>query len=349
MLYRYATSSDGKLKLRAKIYTSEEHQILQSDIDADAIRVTRTLTRKGFKAYIVGGAVRDLLLNKHPKDFDIATEARPNQIRRLFPHSRIIGRRFRLVHVFYGRDKIIEVSTFRSNAEHSPTNNIYGTLGEDATRRDFSMNALFYCPFKKHIIDYIDGLHDIRRKTVRSLIPPRDSFREDPVRMIRAVKYAAMLDFALPSSIRSAIQQLRFLTEECSKERLTEELYKILHSGHSENILSTADNLGLLEVLVPSLKRNRQGRRKLRSNDPLLSRLRELDKRVRTGGSISRGEVLSSLLLGLAQGNPHWGESTLAVVSAEIRDLANPLCPSNKDLKVLSRKLKHEAQAGVSK
>jgi poly(A) polymerase len=343
LLYRYATSSDGGLKLRAKIYTSEEHQIPQGDIDADAVRVARTLTKAGFKAYIVGGAVRDLLLKKHPKDFDIATDARPNQVRKLFSHSRVIGRRFRLVHVFYGRNKIIEVSTFRSKGGSAPTNNIYGSLGEDATRRDFSMNALFYCPFKKQIIDYVEGLRDIRRKTVRSLIPPRDSFREDPVRMIRAVKYAAMLDLRLPHAIRSAIRKLRFSVEECSKERLTEELYKILHSGHSESILTHSDRLGLLEVLIPA-ERARRGRKKMRPGDPLLLRLKELDKGVRAGESISRGETLSRLFGDLAHRNPHWKDEPLTAVSAEIRDLVYPLCPSNKDLRVLSRILKHAAQ-----
>ena len=338
MLYRYATSSDGGLKLRAKIYTSEEHKIPQGDIDADAVRVARALTKGGFKAYIVGGAVRDLLLEKHPKDFDIATDARPNQVRKLFPRSRIIGRRFRLVHVFSGRDKIIEVSTFRSKTGSAPTGNIYGTLGEDATRRDFSMNALFYCPFKKQIIDYVEGLRDIRHKRVRSLTPPRDSFREDPVRMIRAVKYAAMLDLKLPYAIRRAIRRLRFLVEECSKERLTEELYKILQSGHAQSIFINAGRLGLLEVLIPS-----RTKKKVRPGDPLLLRLNSLDDRIRRGDALSRGETLSPLFWDLRR--PHWRDSPLSEVSAEVRDLVYPLCPSNKDLRVLSRSLKHAAHS----
>ena len=203
MLVRYSTSDKGTAQKRACIYTAEEHGIKKADIDPNAARITERLKRAGYSAYIVGGAVRDLIVGKKPKDFDVVTDATPRNIKKLFRNSRIIGKRFRLVHIFFG-DKIIEVSTFRSiNADA----NIFGTLEEDVQRRDFRMNALYYCPHEQTILDYVGGFNDIRRKRVRALIPIRTIFTEDPVRMIRAVKYSATTGFKLPFFLRLRIKR----------------------------------------------------------------------------------------------------------------------------------------------
>jgi poly(A) polymerase len=340
LLYRYATSSDGKLKLKAKIYISSEHKIVLEDIDYDAVDVIKNLTTAGFKAYVVGGAVRDLLLGKHPKDFDIATNARPNQIKRFMHRARIIGRRFKIVHVYYGRDKVIEVSTFRSEKKGSLNNNIYGTLGEDAFRRDFSMNALFYCPLKQQIIDYVDGYRDIQHKIVRSLSLPKKSFKEDPVRMLRAVKYAALSGFVFSYSIRFSIMKLNLLLNECSNERLTEEIYKILQSGRSEAIVKSMLHFKLLDVLLPSLSGFYAQCRKSKEDNSMLLRLERLDSIIQRKKKISRGEMLSNLLLDLAPLNPQWKGETLDFLQKQLREKIKPLCPSNKDLRAAARILK---------
>ncbi len=341
MLYRYATSSDGKLKLKAKIYISSEHEIALKDIDYDAVHVIKKLTAAGFKAYLVGGAVRDLLLGKHPKDFDIATNARPNQIKRLMHRARIIGRRFKIVHVYYGRDKVIEVSTFRSERKGSRNNNIYGTLGEDAFRRDFTMNALFYCPIKQQIIDYVDGYRDIQHKIVRSLDSPKKSFKEDPVRMLRAVKYAALSDFVFSYSIRFSIIKLKLLLNECSSERLTEEVYKIFQSGRSAVIIKSMLRFKLLDVLLPSLSGFYVKYRKAKEDNPMFLRMERLDSKIQREKNVSRGEVLSNLLLDLATLNPQWKGETLDFLQKQLREKIKPLCPANKDLRVAARILKN--------
>lgn len=185
MLVRYSTTEKGAHSKRAEIYTAKEHGIRRKDIDPDAIRIAHRLKSAGHSAYIVGGAVRDLLVGRVPKDFDLVTDAHPRKIKRLFRNSRIIGKRFRLVHVFF-REKIIELSTFRS-LDHQGENNVYGTIQEDVLRRDFTLNALYYCPIEEIIIDYIGGVKDIRNRKIRPLIPLKTIFTEDPVRMIRAL------------------------------------------------------------------------------------------------------------------------------------------------------------------
>lgn len=345
MLYRYATSADGALKLKAKIYTPQEHEISRKDIDPDALKVIRGLVKKGFKAYVVGGAIRDLLLGRHPKDFDVATDARPKQIRRVFSHARIIGRRFRLVHVYCSPDRYVEVSTFRAGSNPSAGENIYGTLGEDAFRRDFTMNALFYCPLREYVIDYVGGVQDIRRRRVRSLTAPERSFREDPVRMLRAVKYAAALELKLPVAVRMAIGRLRELIRSCSKERLTEEIFKILQSGHAAAILLAASRLRLLDVLMPFLQEGGAPLRRVGRSDRFYLRLERLDRGVHRGKSTSRGEMLAVLLADVKSGDPRWLSGATAGLVVELRRLMMPLCPSNGDMRGALRFLRKWQQA----
>ncbi|MDR2953191.1 MAG: polynucleotide adenylyltransferase PcnB, partial [Treponema sp.] len=204
MRFRYSAGENGKLVKKAVIYTSDEHKINFADVDTDAVSIVKKLKDAGFDTYIVGGAVRDLILGKRPKDFDIASAANPARIKRLFRNSRIIGRRFRLVHVYSGC-RIFEVSTFRSLRD-GITSNTFGSIEDDVLRRDFTMNALFYDPDQQIVIDYVGGMKDMRKKIVRPVISLAEIFADDPVRMIRAVKYAAATGFSLPLSLQWKIK-----------------------------------------------------------------------------------------------------------------------------------------------
>ena len=247
MLIRYGKEQNGKLIKKAVIYTRAEHNINVSDVDNDAVFITGRLRANGYESYIVGGAVRDLLLGKKPKDFDIVTDATPAMIKRVFRNSRIIGRRFRLVHVFFGQ-RIFEVSTFRS-LKDGHTSNTYGTIEEDVLRRDFSINALFYDPGKQVVVDYVDGMNDIKKRKLRPIIPPELIFKDDPVRMIRAVKYAEAGGFSIPWALRQRIKKEAFLLNRISPSRLTEELSKIIRSPAALHIVESLENLNLYGFL----------------------------------------------------------------------------------------------------
>jgi len=249
MRYRYSTGKNGKLIKKAIIYTCDEHGINFSDVDSEALSIIRKLKSAGFDAYIVGGAVRDLILGKKPKDFDIVSNASPTKIKKIFRNSRIIGRRFRLVHIFFG-PRIFEVSTFRSLKDGN-TGNTFGTMDEDVFRRDFTMNALYYDPEQQIVVDYIDGIKDIKKAQVRPVIPLSKIFTDDPVRMIRAVKYAATTGFAIPISLKLKIARQSNLLTSVSPSRLTEEISKIIHSNRAAVIIDLLDKMGLYSYLQP--------------------------------------------------------------------------------------------------
>jgi poly(A) polymerase len=247
VLVRYGKEQNGKLIKKAVVYTRDEHKINIADVDRDAVFITGRLRSNGHESYIVGGAVRDLILGKKPKDFDIVTDATPARIKRLFRNSRIIGKRFRLVHVFFGQ-KILEVSTFRS-LKDGHTGNTFGTVEEDVLRRDFSFNALFYDPGKQLVVDYVDGMNDIKKKLLRPIIPPDMIFKDDPVRMIRAVKYAAAGGFTIPWLLKRRIKKEAFLLNPVSASRLTEELSKIIRSPAASEIIENLEEAGLYQFL----------------------------------------------------------------------------------------------------
>ena len=249
MRYRYSTEENGKIVKAAAVYTENEHNINPADVDSEATGIVQRLKDAGHETYIVGGAVRDLILGKKPKDFDIASDASPTRIKKLFRNSRIIGRRFRLVHVYFG-PRIFEVSTFRSLKDGS-SGNTYGTIKDDVMRRDFTMNALFYDPGQRIVIDYVGGMKDIREKKVKPIIPLAEIFIDDPVRMIRAVKYAAAADFTLPLRVRWKIKKHSSLLSSISSSRLTEEIIKILHSPQAAAIVDALDRMGLYCYLQP--------------------------------------------------------------------------------------------------
>ena len=250
MRYRYSTEENGKLVRRAVVYTREEHGINRDDVDSEAAGIVQRLKDAGYESYIVGGAVRDLILKKNPKDFDIVSEANPTRIKKIFRNSRIIGRRFKLVHVYFG-PRIFEVSTFRS-LKDGLTSNTFGSIKEDVLRRDFTMNALFYDPGQEIVVDYIGGMKDIQARRVKPIIPLSTIFKDDPVRMIRAVKYGATTGFALPLSLKWKIRSQSPLLASVSPSRLTEEIFKILHSSQAARVVEALDSMGLYSYLQPS-------------------------------------------------------------------------------------------------
>jgi poly(A) polymerase len=228
-------------------------------IDPDADRVVRKLNRAGYKAYLVGGCVRDLLVGKKPKDFDVATSATPNEIKAVFRNSRIIGRRFRLAHVFFG-SKIIETSTFRANPRDEDEidllirrDNVFGTETEDARRRDFTINGLFYDVEREEVIDHVGGLADLEAKLVRTIGDPDVRFQEDPVRMLRAIKFAARLDFGFEPTTWRALLRWRGEISKCAPPRLLEEIHRLMRGGAARRSFELLVETGALAVLSPHL------------------------------------------------------------------------------------------------
>ena len=214
-------------------------ELLEGRMDPDAEKVVRRLVRHNFEAYLVGGCVRDLLLGRSPKDFDVATSARPDDVRRLFRNSRIIGRRFRLVHVLFGGGKVIETATFRKTPEEDResddllirNDNVFGEADEDANRRDFTINALFY-DFERHaVIDWVGGMPDIEQRVVRTIGDPVVRFREDPVRILRAIRFSAKLDLAIAEEVYDAIVVCRDSLARTARPRLFEEILRLMRMG----------------------------------------------------------------------------------------------------------------------
>lgn len=251
MLVRYQTGPDGKPVKKAIVYTEREHGIDPAAVDPDAVRIVERLWRSGHAAYIVGGAVRDLVLGRKPKDYDIVTDAEPPRIKKLFYRSRIIGKRFRLVHVYVG-ERIYEVSTFRSIA-NGTVGNTYGSIDDDARRRDFTLNALYFDPLERKLVDYVGGLKDMRSRRIVPVIALKTIFVEDPVRMIRAVKYAEATGFTIPFFTRLAIKRHAPLLRGASVSRLGEEASKILYSGNARRIFDSLEGYGLLVAILPGL------------------------------------------------------------------------------------------------
>lgn len=243
-----------------KRYYRDAHLIRKNMIDEDAVKIIHRLNKFGFKAYIVGGGVRDLLLGRKPKDFDVVTNATPNQIKKIFNNCRIIGRRFKIVHILF-RGKVIEVSTFRSLPDYRlgkamedqdyliKRDNKFGTPQEDAARRDFTINSLYYDVRNDSIIDYVGGFEDIRNKVLRVIGDPDISFREDPVRMLRAVKFAEILGLNIEKTTSKAIRKHKVELEKASSSRMLEEYNKIFRTWKTSLIFQGMAEHGLLEVL----------------------------------------------------------------------------------------------------
>ncbi len=243
------------------IIPRSHHHLSKSDISGNALKVLNRLNSAGFQAYLVGGSVRDLLLGKAPKDFDVATNATPTQIRGLFRNGRIIGRRFKLVHVIYHRD-IIEVATFRSSdivVDEQVTSekgmllrdNVYGTLDEDAWRRDFTVNSLYYNIDDASIVDFTGGVADVQNRVIRVLGTADTRYQEDPVRMLRAIRFAAKLDFDIAPETAEPIKRLSSLMSHVSNARLCEEAIKLYQCGAAKKAQQLLVEHGLFKILFP--------------------------------------------------------------------------------------------------
>ncbi len=257
-------SPDGDSKpmviTEPKIIPRPEHPISRADIDVEVLKVLYRLHHKGYKAYLVGGSVRDLWLSKKPKDFDIATDAQPQDIRRLFRNSRIIGKRFRLVQVFFKGGKVVEVSTFRSRSEFDADgellapNNTFGNPAEDAQRRDLTINGLFYDIADFSLLDYVGGLEDLQNRIVRVIGPPEVRFQRDPVRMLRVIRHAARTGFSIDPVAWAGIQSHRHLIRLCNRSRVRDELLKDFKSGYCEDFLLLMLDSGLLSAILPHVE-----------------------------------------------------------------------------------------------
>lgn len=246
----------------AQVIPYASHGVASEQISYGAKRVTDGLQAAGFKAYVVGGAVRDLLLNKKPKDFDVATDATPEEVKRVFRRSRIIGRRFRLVHVMFG-EELVEVSTFRRmvDTEDAQTDehgrllrdNEFGDQEQDAARRDFTANALYYDPTTQQIFDYHAGYQDIRKQVLRIIGDPQVRYREDPVRMLRAVRLSAKLGISLDEATAAPIADMKALLDNVPEARMLDEVLKMLLSGHSVECIQQLRKMELHHGLLPLL------------------------------------------------------------------------------------------------
>lgn len=243
------------------VVSVKQHGIQPEKISALALFIVDVLSTQGFKAYVVGGAVRDLLLGRTPKDFDVGTNAQPEQIVRLFKRARIIGRRFRIVHVMKGRE-IVEVSTFRCAAEGERVDehgrllrdNCYGTHQQDALRRDFTINALYYDPKSRDVLDFHNGWHDLRHKIVRMIGSPAVRYREDPVRMLRAIRFSVKLGFTIDKKTLAAISSLAHLIVNVPPARLFDEMVKLIFCGHAWECFLRLQAAGIKGGIFPFLE-----------------------------------------------------------------------------------------------
>ncbi|MBK9324842.1 MAG: polynucleotide adenylyltransferase PcnB [Hydrogenophilales bacterium] len=291
-----------------RILPQEAHGIRREQVQSCALKTTRALREAGYAAFIVGGAVRDLLLGREPKDFDVATDATPEEVRRVFRRARIIGRRFQIVHVYCGAD-LIEVTTFRAATPQAEDDedesrvtaedgmllrdNVFGNQEEDAARRDFTINALYYDPEKQEVWDWHGGFEDARKKVLRMIGDPAQRFREDPVRMLRAARFAAKLEFHIDPATRAPIAELAPMLERIPASRLFDEMMKLLLSGHAERGVRQLRAEGLHHGVLPMLDAilDDPDRQKF-----IHAALHDTDERIRQGHSASPAFMLACLL-----------------------------------------------------
>lgn len=287
------------------IISRAEHGISRKQIDERALKVLYRLHNAGFQAFLVGGAVRDLLLGLEPKDFDVATDAKPEEVRRLFKNCRLIGRRFRLAHIHFGRE-IIEVATFRG--AHSDENqegvlddsgrilrdNVYGTLEQDVWRRDFKVNALYYNIADFSVVDYTGAMSDVNERTLRMIGDAPTRYREDPVRMLRAVRFAAKLDFQIHEESETPILELASILSEIPSARLFDEAIKLFHSGNAVKCFELLQRYQLLQILFPQtqLALSRDAEYEVF----VIKVLQNTDRRIMDGKPVNPAFVFAALL-----------------------------------------------------
>jgi len=324
-------------KLIPLIIPRSEHPISRKMIDEEALKVLYRLHRHGFIVYLVGGSVHDLLLGKVPKDFDVATNAHPHEINALFKNSRIIGRRFRLVQVFFKGGKIIEVSTFRSHSEfeeiQTEDGNIiradnFGTPEEDALRRDITINGLFYNIVDFSIIDYVGGMTDLKRQIIRTIGDPNERFQQDPVRMIRVIRHAARTGFSIEDPTYQAVIRHRKEIQKCSPSRVRDEFLRDLKEGLAQPSLNLMLQTGLLSSLFPDLDRVFGDRNpwKTRDQEFFLTLFSLVDKLTNMGRPVPESVLFALFLIPFLQAinpeHPFLGEKERYIYLRQIIQLA---------------------------
>ena len=286
--------------MQQKIYLKEDHHLSLEQIDSDALYVLEKLTSAGYTAYLVGGGVRDLLLGKKPKDYDISTSAEPEQIRRLFRNCILIGKRFRLAHIRFGK-KIIEASTFRSGDTENDAlivrDNEWGSPEEDVLRRDFTINGLFYDAAQEQIIDYVGGFEDLQKRHLKTIGQPFIRFKQDPVRMLRLLKFRARFDFSVDEETHIALIETKHEILKSAPARVLEEILRMLESGSSHSFFQLLMEYGLLELITPGLAAGFTHAQK----DEILAFLQILDKCILEEQTVDRAVSLSCLLFPLLE------------------------------------------------
>lgn len=332
---------------KVRVYARAEHSISRSRISENALKVLYRLQKEGFDAYLVGGCVRDLLLGREPKDFDVVTNADPEQVRKVFRNCRIIGRRFRLAHVHFGKE-VIEVATFRGAAESQNDmqmlnkegrllrDNVYGTIEEDVWRRDFTVNALYYNIKDFTVVDYVNGMEDHKAGVLKLIGDPDVRFREDPVRMLRAVRFAVKLGFKLDENCEQVIYQLAGLLSNIPAARLYDEVLKLFLFGCALQTFESLRHYGLFQVLFPATEKclgiEEQGFPRL-----LISKaLQNSDARIAEGKSVTAYFLFAALLWEpvqilaqqkIAQGMPEflaYQEAAGEIISRQVKSTALP-------------------------
>ncbi len=291
-------------KIDPTIISQDNHGICESDVSQSALKVMNRLNQAGFQGYLVGGGVRDLLLKGSPKDFDVATDATPEQVKQLFRNSRIIGRRFRIVHVRFGRE-IIEVTTFRGQNSDSNQqiesdtgqllrDNVYGDLESDALRRDFTANALYYSAKDQCIYDYTNGIEDLHNRQLKMIGDPATRYKEDPVRLLRAIRFAAKLGFNIEAQTQEPIHEQAHLLSHVPPARLFEEILKLFLSGYATATYGLLRQYGLLDELFPESSRVMENHF---SYVPLIDEMiTNTDKRIRTNKRVTPAFVYAALM-----------------------------------------------------
>jgi len=333
--------------LQPTVYTRTEHNISRKQISDHALKVLYRLKSEGYDAYLVGGCVRDLLLGLEPKDFDVATNATPEQVKAAFRNCRLIGRRFRLAHVFFGRE-IIEVATFRGAGDSDKAapkvdsdgrllrDNSYGTIEEDVMRRDFTVNALYYNIKDFSIVDYVGGMDDHRAGLIKLIGDPETRFREDPVRMIRLVRFAVKLGFSIDEKCEKPIFQVADLLANIPSARLHDESLKLFLSGKALSTFEMLRHYGLFQYLYPSAEKSLSVEEHDFPKQLIVKALENTDKRIAAGKSIAPYFLISTFLWdsvkkgadkNLAKGLPEsvaYQHAASEVISKQVQSTAFP-------------------------
>lgn len=296
------TVTNTDMQPHSQVISRDQHTISRKDISDNALKVLYRLKKSGYEAFLVGGGVRDILLGLHPKDFDIATNATPEQCRKLFKNCRVVGRRFKLAHILFGKD-IIEVATFRAHCDDNIkqgqegiiiSDNVYGSIEEDAIRRDFTINALYYNIKDFTVHDYCSGLTDLRNKQLRMIGDPETRFREDPVRMLRAIRLSEKLGLTIEPNTLSPIAQLSHLLEQVPSARLWEEYRKMFLAGHAEKTFYALQKHDLLHKLLPATERSLHAHESF--NSFIQQALRNTDNRILQELSVNPAFLIAVLL-----------------------------------------------------